>query len=85
MNEMDDVWLVNERTAGDWILFGFRLNSHVGIGTLTDAALSDLFLKAGDGASDQVIKDLLLRALRNYMLKNGNTTRPAVGVPLDFS
>ncbi|SAK84611.1 hypothetical protein AWB77_04420 [Caballeronia fortuita] len=85
MKEVDDVWFINERTAGDWILFGFRFNNHVGIGTLTDAALSELFLKAGDGACEKVIKELLLRALRNYMRRHGNTAAPALGSPLDFS
>lgn len=82
---LDNVWFINERTAGDWVLFGFRLNHRVGVGTLTDPALAELFLRAGDRASEEAVRDLLLRAVRNYMRENRDTASPAIGTPLDFS
>ncbi|SAL87608.1 hypothetical protein AWB74_08186 [Caballeronia arvi] len=85
MKEVVDVWFINERTASDWVLFGFRFDDRVGVGTLTDAALAELFLRAGSHASDNVVKDLFLRAVRNYMCEHKSPAMPSIGSPLDFS
>ena len=84
MNVVNDVWFSNERTSGDWVLFGFRIDNHVGMGTMSDSALAELFLKPGDGASDEARRQWFLRALRNYMRHNPNVATPALCSPLNF-
>ncbi|KWF23282.1 hypothetical protein [Burkholderia pseudomultivorans] len=61
------------------------MNNRRGVGILTDAALAELFLKAGDGANDDVIMDLLMRAVRNHMRAHGDAAQTALDSPLDFS
>jgi hypothetical protein len=82
---VSDAWLINEQTAGDWVLIGFRVRNEVRIGTLSDAALAQIFLTAGDGATEDQIAELLLRAVRGFLRRNPNVSRPAIDCPLDLS
>ncbi|SAK57303.1 hypothetical protein AWB76_02430 [Caballeronia temeraria] len=84
MDHINDAWLINERTNGDWVLFGYRAGHREKVGTLTDAALVELFLKAGDGADEATLRALLLRALRNHLCGRPVEEIPVLDTPLDF-
>jgi hypothetical protein len=85
VNEVTDAWIINERTSGDWVRIGFRINTQERVGTLSDAALAAVFLAAGDGASEFVINRLLTRAVQNYLRRNPHVSSPTVGYPPDLT
>ena len=85
MNEVSDAWIMNERTAGDWVLIEFRIGNQLRTGILTDPALAAIFLAAGNGAHESVIKRLLVRAIHNFLNQNPHVVSPIIGCPVDLT
>lgn len=82
MKQISDAWLINERTSGDWLRFGFQIGKQVRLGTLSDATLAAMASKAGNSATEIAINGLLLQAVRNFMQRNPQATGD--GRPVDL-
>ena len=76
---------MNDRTSGDWVLVEFQIGDQFRTATLTDPALAAIFLAAGDGADESMIKGLLIRAIQNFLLKSPTVASPVIGFPPDLT
>jgi hypothetical protein len=80
-NFITEAWFVNERTNGDWVRSAVRAGDRVQYGTITDAALAELALAAGNTTED-AMDAVLLRVVRTFARMNPGATVPVIQAPV---
>jgi len=81
LNFITEAWFVNERTNGEWVRFAVRVGDQVQYGTISDAALAEIALKAGS-ATEDAMNATLLRVVSTYARVNPAARVLAIGMPV---
>lgn len=83
MEQVTEAWIFDEPTAGDFVKIGYKQGANTKSGALSGTALH--LLETQSSGDEAALNALLVRAVRNFILRSPAADVVVLNTPLNLS